>query len=336
MIGSLRRAAPGVLRSVLGAALVFSACAVESGGGDTPSASPSTASSRRPTTTTTTAPLAAAARYRPLLGEPVPELKQTAADVVQALASYPSSADPMAEARRRLTGLPVTGDLASRAAVLLVADTEAAGDIVYPQLGGLTATSGSAMVVVRQRRRSAGQSETSVVRTIDVRLERPAGGTWTVTDLASLGGDAPVAPAPVSADAERVLSNDAIDLPDSARWDIQSGVVDAKVLDLLGELARDHRLSVTVLATGHPENVFASRMLSNHTRGRAVDIWAVDGRPVIEQREPNGALATLARSLLSKGVTELGGPWDLDGPGGASFTNTVHQDHLHLGFDASA
>lgn len=155
-----------------------------------------------------------------------------------------------------------------------------------------------------------------------------------VTELASLGGEAPATPTPLSGSADSVLSNPGIDLPDSARWDIESGAIDARVLDLLAELARDHRLSVTVLATGHPNNVFASRRVSNHTVGRAVDIWAIDGRPVVEQRQPDGALAALARSLLARGVTELGGPWDLDGPGGASFANTVHQDHLHLGFDA--
>ena len=52
-------------------------------------------------------------------------------------------------------------------------------------------------------------------------------------------------------------------------------------------------------------------------------------------RDPLGPLHQLVEELLARGaVTELGSPWDLDGVGsGASFTNVVHQDHLHLAFD---
>ena len=113
----------------------------------------------------------------------------------------------------------------------------------------------------------------------------------------------------------------------------EPGTVDDRVLAILAQLGAEHRVDVTTLATGHPHNVFDSQRVSNHTRGRAVDIWALDGRPVVDQRDLSGSLATLARGLLAVGVSELGGPWDLDGPGGASFTNVVHQDHLHVGFD---
>lgn len=273
-------------------------------------------------------------RYTPASGEPVPEVKQAAADVVQALATYPPSAVPVEEAGRRLATLPVAGDLAAAAGALLIAGTESAGDIVYPQLGGLTGTSASVMVVVRQRLRARGTS-TTVTRTVDVRLERTPSQPWVVTALASLGGDPPAAPVPLSGPATEVLSNPNLDLPDSARWDIQAGRVDVRVLALLAELGRSHRVGVTVLATGHPPNVFATARVSNHTVGRAVDVWAIDG-PVIDQRQPDGALVALARTLLAGGVTELGGPWDLDGPGSTSFANTVHQDHLHLGFEAAS
>lgn len=287
------------------------------------------------TTTTTTIPLAPPVRYRPATGEPAPEVKQAAADVVQVLATYGRSPTPAEDARRRLAGLPVTGDLVAGAAPLLADDTDAAGDVVYPQLGGLTATTASVMVVLRQRRRpAAAGTDSAVTRTIDVRLTRPPGGAWVVSALASVGGEPPGVTAPLAAPAEEVLANPNVELPDSARWDIQAGRVDGRVVELLAELGRSHRLGVTVLATGHPHNVFASRSVSNHTVGRAVDIWAVDGRPVVDQRPLDGPLAALARSLLARGVTELGGPWDLDGPGGASFANTVHQDHLHLAFDA--
>ena len=35
-------------------------------------------------------------------------------------------------------------------------------------------------------------------------------------------------------------------------------------------------------------------------------------------------------------VREVGSPWALDGPGGRSFTNEVHHDHLHIGVFSSS
>ena len=102
------------------------------------------------------------------------------------------------------------------------------------------------------------------------------------------------------------------------------------VLDAMLLLARDHSFSVTVLATGHPSEVFETPSVSNHTEGRGVDIWAVDGVPVVAQRTDGSVVEVMVRELLGAGVTEIGSPWDIDGPGGPSFTNVVHQDHLHV------
>ena len=275
--------------------------------------------------------LEAAAPYQPLPGEPAPEAKRAASDVVQVLTTFDASPDPAPLVASRLAELGVPSQLVDQVRPLLVAGAASAGDIVYPQLGGLNAESASVMVVVRQRLLEGG-SPRAVIRTIDVRLAR-AGQGWVVTSIESAGGTSPEDPPPPSTAAAPVLANPAVTLPDSARWDILAGGVDQRVLALLARLGADHRIDVTVIATGHPHDVFASGRVSNHTRGRAVDIWAVDGRPVVDQRDPAGPLATLARGLLADGVTELGGPWDLDGPGGASFTNSVHQDHLHVGFD---
>lgn len=284
-----------------------------------------------PSVPVTSARLEAASRYQPLPGEPAPEAKQAAADAVQALTTFEAGPDPALEVRTALTGLGAPAELVGQAAPLLVVGASSAGDILYPQLGGLTAASASVMVVVRQRLLAGGVGR-AVVRTLDVRLARRA-EAWVVTGVESAGGVPPDPAPPPSAVAAPVLANDNVGLTDTARWDILAGGVDDRVLSVLARLGMEHRLDVTVLATGHPHEVFGSSHVSNHTEGRAVDIWALDGRPVLEQRDPAGPLAALARSLLAEGVTELGGPWDLDGPGGASFTNTVHQDHLHVGFD---
>ena len=269
--------------------------------------------------------------YQPLPGEPAAEAKRVASDVVQALTTFAAQGDPAAAVAAVVGELGVPGHVVNQANGLLVPGAASAGDIVYPQLGGLTGNAAAVMVVVRQRLLE-GTARRSVVRTIDVRLTLRS-GSWAVTSVESAGGRPPPPSVVPSTVAQALLTVDNVVLPDSARWDILAGTVDDRVLAILAQLGAEHRVDVTTLATGHPHNVFASSRVSNHTRGRAVDIWAVDGRPVIDQRDPSGPLATLARGLLAQGVTELGGPWDLDGPGGTSFTNVVHQDHLHVGFD---
>jgi len=320
----MRRGAVAVALALLLGACGGAAGDAEVGQGDDPS---STATSEQ--TTTTAKRLPAPMPYTPVAGEPVPEAKQRAADVIQAIGTYERGQGTVPAAQARIAALgPPT--LAEVAAPLLVPDAQATVEIVYPQLGGLTATEASVMVVARQRL-LRGDDETQVTRTIDVRL-RLEGGAWTATSIDSLGGEPPATPRP-SALGQAVLDHEAIDLPDSARWDIQAGTIDDRVLQLMLDLAATHRYGVVTLANGHPVNVFGSASISNHTRGRAVDIWSVDGQPVVLQREVGGPLHALVSRLLAETpLTEVGSPWDLDPVGRPSFTDTVHQDHLHLGF----
>lgn len=310
-------------------ALVATGCSASSSGSERPvttTAPPST------TTTTTEPRLPVPPRYSPIPGEPVPELKSLASDFLQAVGTYPLGGGTPEAAAARLIGIAVSATLPG-AYPLLTPTASSAIEIVYPQLAGLTEDAASIMVVFRWRLLERGR-ETSVTRTADVRLALIA-GTWRVSSVESLGGD-PVDPGPVSAVAQAVLANDRIELPDSARWDINSGRISDDVLQALEDLAVEHTLRVAVLASGHPYNVFATELVSNHTAGRAVDIWAIDGQPVVSLREPAGPLPALLQKLLDSGVTELGSPLDIDGPRGASFANTVHQDHIHVGFDAGS
>jgi len=315
--------------ALLSVLLVLTACS----GSDTAGA-PAT-DSRASSTTSTSAPtpsLPLPATYEPLPGEPVPEAKSLAARVVQTIGTYPVGGGTAENAASRLGGT-VDPSLIDAALPLLDPTAASTSEIVYPQLGGLTDTEASVMVVFRQRLASA-TDQWEVTRTADVRLTRTPAG-WAASAIASIGGEPPPDPVPLSAAARDVLATEAIDLPDSARWDIEAGRIDDRVLQLLLRLAQEHTLGVTVLATGHPERVFGAASVSNHTVGRGVDVWSVDGQPVIAQRDAGGPLQALVQQLVdSMATTELGSPWDLDGVGrGASFTNTVHQDHLHLAFD---
>ena len=320
----------GRLTAALSVLFLLSSCSSQAGTVEPSASSVST----RATTSTTEPPLTLPPppRYQAVAGEPAPEVKTLAADLLQTIGTY-AVGEGTAEAAATRLGASVDPSIVQTALPLLDSSAASSTEIIYPQLGGLTESEASVMVVYRQRlAKSTGDRE--VTRTADVRLVRAPEG-WFVSAIATLGGEAPPAPTTLSVAAERVLGSEAIDLPDSARWDIEAGRIDDRVLELLSRLAEDHTLGVTVLATGHPKNVFRSASVSNHTVGRAVDIWSVDGQPVVSQRSPGSPLQTLVQQLVdSRATTELGSPWDLDGPGtGVSFTNTVHQDHLHLAFD---
>ena len=317
------------LLSLVGLALAAMACSSTSGDSDATPRTSSTSSS----TTTTRVVLSPAAPYRPLAGEPVPELKQMAADALQSIATYEVGGGTVEEVVRRLAGQPVRLDVTAAVTPFLVENASSELDIIYPQLGGLTSSAASMMVVVRHRT-LVSDEERAVTRTVDVRLEKGADG-WTVSELASTGGEVPASSA-ITPIGETTLANPNLDLSDTARWDIEAGRISDPILDALNRLATERRLSVTVLATGHPHNVFGAESVSNHTAGRGVDIWAVDGAPVIDQRSIGSPAYGLVEAALAQGMTEVGSPWDLDGVGkGASFTNTVHQDHLHFAYDGS-
>ena len=315
-------------RWLLAVLLGLMAGACNTDGGRAPAGARPTPTSQ---STTTTAPtLAPSEPYVAPANEVEPQLKTAAAQALQAIFTYAPGDGTVDAAKRRLQALPALASVADKAAPLLDVEAWSESDIVYPQLGGLTPTGASVMTVVRLRR-DGGRGETSVVRTMDVRLER-RGDVWTVTDLASLGGDPVEMPAELSAAARRVLDHPQIELPDTARWDIYGGRIADRLLDTLAGIADVAPVSVTVLSTGHPLEVFGSTRASNHIPGRAVDLWRVGAR-VIDARASDGPLRPQVDRLLAEKVTELGAPFDVDGPKGANFANTVHQDHLHVGFD---
>lgn len=289
--------------------------------------------------------LPTAARYSPLPGEPVPNGKQVAADFVQALTTRRSGqqpADVLAELVH-LTSPSFDAGAASALAAPLYPESVTTGEVVYPQLGGLRplgsgATSASMMVVVRQRLLSPNRSVGEVVRTIDVRLAVES-GTWKVVELASVGGEPVDRPADLDARAVSVLDHSDIELPDTCAWDIHAGRISLELLGLLANVAEASPVSVAVLQTGHPVNVFGTDRISNHTEGRAVDIWRVGGEPVVTVGAAAGPAAVALRSAFDDPrLAQAGSPEgsDLDGGGRRSFTDLVHKDHLHLAVGRSA
>lgn len=207
-------------------------------------------------------------------------------------------------------------------------DALAAGvKVVVAQYGGLLETSASVLVAFEQWLAAAPGRVRRRGTTLDVRLEL-RGREWQVVVVrpARRGARDTTTDA-----ARRVLDSQRIRLPDAAAADVRSGQVDDDVLMGLLQLARSYRLDVSVLRSGHPIRVFGTDRISDHTVGRAADVWAIDGRPVIE-RGPDGVVSGFMRAALAVGAYQVGGPLDLDGAGASTFSDDTHQDHVHLGF----
>jgi len=132
---------------------------------------------------------------------------------------------------------------------------------------------------------------------------------------------------------KRVLSDERIDIYGCGREDIQSGQIDRRVLATLAYLAESGlRPSVSSLKCGHSFYTSAGGV-SHHSSGNAVDVWAVNGIPILGHQEKGGITEQTLRSILKLQGTlapdQLISLLDLGGP---SFALGDHADHIHVGF----
>jgi len=132
---------------------------------------------------------------------------------------------------------------------------------------------------------------------------------------------------------QRVLDSERIDVYDGGRGDIAAGRVDVRVLTLLLYLSEKYDdVTVTSLIAGH--GYYARPGVpSMHPFGRAVDIAALNGIPILGHQEPGGITEQALRDILllpdELQPTELISLFDLGGP---SFAAADHDDHIHAGF----
>ncbi|MTV27609.1 hypothetical protein FTX61_19640 [Nitriliruptoraceae bacterium ZYF776] len=260
--------------------------------------------------------------------EVYPNAKWMAAGIARAVTTY----DPGQERRTTMAEVVPAehvSALLDSAAELHHPDGWSRGRVIYPQLGGVTDERVSVMVVTEQRIGTPEGARTET-RTLDVRL-RLEEGEWVFDRLASVGGEAPVPPPPPSPEARAVLEDPRIELPDSARWDILAGEVSSTLLRLMARAADQAPYGVVVLSAGHPYEIFGTDRQSDHTRGQAVDIYRIDDDQVIDDRYEASTTHEFTQWLYAQPeVARIGSPWALDGFGGRSFTDVVHQDHLHV------
>jgi hypothetical protein len=135
-----------------------------------------------------------------------------------------------------------------------------------------------------------------------------------------------------TAEALALLENPKVKFLDAAGpKDIRSGRIDPRAIEILTRLAKDHRITLSALASNH-EKFSAGGGISNHWYGRGVDVAGVDGQAV---NGGNAAARAIAESLIklpeSIRPTEVGSPWQIGAPG--FFSDAAHQNHIHIAFD---
>lgn len=233
-------------------------------------------------------------------------------------------------ARRRLEQAGFDPTLSDDLEPLLGAGRAATAQVRLAQYGGILADSASVLVVVDQWRLDRREQVRAGGTTLDVRL-RAEEPQWTVTEVRPARPGRPAGD--LSRPARLLLEDERVRLPHAAVSDVRAGVIDDAVLVALASLAAEHRLDVSVLRSGHPLRVFGTDRISNHTEGRAVDIWALDGRPIIDSGGSR-TVTDFMRAASEAGAYQVGGPTDLDGAEPTYFADDTHQDHVHLGFSA--
>jgi hypothetical protein len=134
---------------------------------------------------------------------------------------------------------------------------------------------------------------------------------------------------------QKVLSDPRVDIYPAGHGDVLSGKLDPRVLAIIEYLAQANgSVSVSCLITGHSLYV-AGRpgVVSAHIYGRAVDISAVGGTPILGHQGPGSVTEKAVEQLLA--LPESVEPLQvisLMTLGGPSFALPDHYNHIHIGY----
>ncbi|MCH5677453.1 hypothetical protein [Streptomyces gilvus] len=283
-----------------------------------------------PPPTTQAAALPRTTPWRPTSAEITPAAKLRAVQLVEAIGAWPQGRGGAAAARTRVAALRLPASLVAQAGPLLPDADAAVVQVVDAQYGGILTDSASVLVVCRQWTLRGGRVGAGGT-TVDVRLTRAASG-WTVTALHPARPGAAVSPLPGRVRA--ILADSRIELPPAAQADLRSGRIHDSVLTAMRQLAGTYRIYVSVVRSGHPLDVFGTSRPSDHPRGRAFDVWQIDGHAVVDPATPRGLIERFMRDAAAAGSYNVGGPVQLSGGATANqfFSDNTHHDHVHIGF----
>jgi hypothetical protein len=127
-----------------------------------------------------------------------------------------------------------------------------------------------------------------------------------------------------------------VEIYDCGRRDIQSHIIDRRVLAALEFLAGSGlKPYASTLKCGHSYYVAGGGMVSEHTYGDAVDIAMVNGIPMAGHQGPGSITDITVRRLLTlQGTMQPNQIITLMNYPGVSYAwaQGDHADHIHLGF----
>jgi hypothetical protein len=327
----------GISRRVLiagAAGGVLGAAGCGSGGGAPPVGAASSGPSGPPGpsgSAASAAALPAVAAWQPSSNDIDPQVKTRAVRLIEALGNWGQGQGGTGPARSRTSALGLDPALVAQAGPVLSPASAAALQVLEAQYGGILTDSASVLVVCRQWTLGPDGRVLPGGTTVDVRLSR-AQPRWTVTALHPAQPGSAAASLPGA--AQRVLASGEITLSPAAEADIRSGAVHPSALDALLTLSGSYRMELSVVRSGHPIDVFGTDRPSDHPRGRAFDVWRLDGHEVVDPGTPRSLVEGFMRAAAAAGSYNVGGPWQLTG-GAADqfFTDNTHHDHVHAGFD---
>ncbi|NNG66443.1 lytic transglycosylase domain-containing protein [Caldanaerobacter subterraneus] len=129
-----------------------------------------------------------------------------------------------------------------------------------------------------------------------------------------------------------ILTSGKVSFDPSALDDIKNNRADGKVILLIDAISKQYPIYISSIKSNHSKYVAGTSRISLHYLGKAFDIAAVDGIPVISQRYIGSPAFKISKMLVTSagqlGIAEVGSPWDF---GGVSFTDEGHQNHIHVG-----
>ncbi len=131
-----------------------------------------------------------------------------------------------------------------------------------------------------------------------------------------------------------VLKKKSIQLDANGRADIEGGQIDRRVLAVLAFLdSEGYSPTVSSLKSGRSGIMTSSGNVSQHTFGAAVDIPAINGKPLIANNKPGGLMEEVVRKVMTLqgvlGPDQIISLFDL---GGSTLAMGDHANHIHIGF----
>ena len=134
-----------------------------------------------------------------------------------------------------------------------------------------------------------------------------------------------------------MLADPRFEIYECGREDIATGQIDRRILAVMEYLAESgFRLTVTSLKCGH--SYYTTPAASSvHSYGKAVDIAAVNGIPIIGHQGSGSITEAVLQQLLRlQGTMRPAQLISLMALGGPSFAMGDHHDHIHLGYIPAA